>query len=71
MLEDADERLICVQEELIPELAQTALKKARLQALSSGYSVLQVEGEALIELHPDGKKTFIKPLPPSIQVIIE
>ena len=62
---DEKESIICFQEELLPELIKMALKHAYLQALASGYSVILAEGEALIELHPDGTKTFIKPLPPS------
>ena len=56
-------------EEQIPELAEGAFKTAYLKALSSGSSVLISEGGKLVEIFPDGKKKFIKNLPPSTLVV--
>ena len=64
-----NEKTLCFLEEHIPELAKAALKQAYWRALASGSSVLQAEEGALVEVHPDGTKTFIKHLPSSIPVI--
>lgn len=69
-----NEKTLCFLEEHIPELAKAALKQAYWRALASGHSVVQAEvlpegGEALVEIHSDGTKTFIKSLPPSISVL--
>lgn len=56
-------------EEQIPELAAVAFKQAYWAALASGYSVLISENGSLIEVFPDGKRKFIKSLPPPIPVI--
>lgn len=57
-------------EEHIPELADVAFKQAYWAALASGSSVLIKEDGKLIEIFPDGKKKFIKDLPPSIPVTL-
>lgn len=56
-------------EEHIPEMIELALKQAYWAALASGSSVLTSEGGNLVEVFPDGKRKFIKKLPPSIPVI--
>lgn len=55
-------------EKLIPSLARGAVKKAYLDALSSGNSVLEVIDGVLYEVYADGKKKKIKELPPVIEV---
>lgn len=68
LIEDEEERKISIQESLVGELAEAALKQAYQQALASGYSVTRAENGALVEVSPDGTKIFIKELPPSIPV---
>lgn len=63
-----NEKTIRFLEEQIPELALAALKQAYWRALASGHSVLKAEGDSLVQVHPDGTKTFVKSLPPSIPV---
>lgn len=65
---DLNEETINFLEDHIPELAAAAVKKAFWDALASGSSVLMCENDNLIEIHPDGTRTFIKKLPPSIPV---
>ncbi len=55
-------------EEHIPELAEAAFKQAYWAALASGSSVLISENGDLVEVFPDGKRKFIKHLPPSTPV---
>ena len=55
-------------EEHIPELAEVAFKQAYWAALASGSSVLMSEDGNLVEVFPDGKRKFIKKLPPSTPV---
>lgn len=62
------EEAINYLEEHIPELAAIAFKQAYWAALASGSSVLIREGEDLVEVFPDGKRKFIKHLPPKISV---
>jgi hypothetical protein len=57
-------------EEQIPELAELAFKKAYLDTLAAGHSVLKCEGEFLYEVFPDGSKKVIKKMPPRIKVDI-
>lgn len=56
-------------EEQIPELASGAFKQAYLAALATGSSVLMSENGNLVEIFPNGKRKFIKKLPPSAPVI--
>jgi hypothetical protein len=56
-------------EEHIPELADLAFKQAYWAALASGSSVLIRDNNDLIEIFPDGRRKFIKHLPPTISVI--
>ena len=63
-------------ESYIPDLAESAVKKAYLDALSSGYSVLISLDGAIYEIFPDGKKVFIKKIEknteidPSVNLVI-
>lgn len=63
------EEAMCFLEEHIPELADAAFKQAYWAALASGSSVLISEKGNLVEIFPDGKRKFIKCLPPSTPVI--
>ncbi len=55
-------------EQQIPLLALGAVKKAYLDALSSGCSVLEVIDGAIYEVFADGSKKKIKDVAPSIKV---
>lgn len=63
-----NEESIDFLEKCIPKLAEGAFKQAYLNALTSGSSVLMSEDGNLVEIFPDGKRKFIKHLPPSIKV---
>jgi len=63
------EEAMCFLEEHIPELADAAFKQAYWAALASGSSVLMSDNGSLVEVFPDGKRKFIKRLPPSTPVI--
>ena len=57
-------------EKLIPSLASGAVKKAYIDTLSSGNSVLEVIDNAIYEVFADGSKKKIKELAPYIKVDI-
>ena len=57
-------------EKQIPLLAKGAMKKAYLDALSSGNSVLEVIDNAIYEVFANGSKKKIKDVPSNIQVNI-
>ena len=57
-------------EQYIPLLAQGAVTKAYLDALSSGNSVLEVIDSAIYEVFADGTKKKIKDVAPYIEVDI-
>lgn len=57
-------------EELIPMLAIGAVKKAYLDALSSGNSVLEVLDGSIYEVFADGSRKKIKDVAPYIKVDI-
>lgn len=57
-------------EEFIPLLANGAVKKAYLDALSSGNSVVEVIDSAIYEVFSDGTKKKIKDVAPYIKVDI-
>ena len=57
-------------EKQIPLLAKGAMKKAYLDALSSGNSVLEVIDNAIYEVFANGSKKKIKDVPSSIEVNI-
>lgn len=47
-------------ESYIPQLANSAVKKAYLDTLSAGKSVLEVIESKIYEIFPDGSKKYIK-----------
>jgi hypothetical protein len=55
-------------EKHIPDLAETALHKAYIDALSLGHSVLQSHQGQLIEVSPDGNYRTLGSLPDRIPV---
>jgi len=55
-------------ENYIPEFANSAVKKAYLDTLSSGNSVLETIENKLYEVFPDGKKVFIKNVSKNIKI---
>ncbi len=61
---DLSEEALDYLEEHIPELAEAAFKQAYWAALATGSSVLVSENGSLIEVFPNGKRKFIKELPP-------
>jgi hypothetical protein len=63
------EEAMCFLEEHIPELAEIAFKQAYWAALAAGCSVLMSENGNLVEIFPDGKRKFIKRLPPPTPVV--
>ncbi|HLB52840.1 MAG TPA: hypothetical protein VJK48_03955 [Chlamydiales bacterium] len=63
-----DDKTIDFLEQAIPELADAAFTRAYWSALASGFSVLETEGEDLVEIYPDGTKKFIKKILPRVPV---
>ena len=57
-------------EQMIPLLAKGAMRKAYLDALSSGNSVLEVIDSSIYEVFADGSKHKIKDVLPHIKVDI-
>jgi hypothetical protein len=55
-------------EQHIPELAQAAVTQAYHASLAAGNDVWVVEDGAIYEISPDGKRTYIKDVEPSIPV---
>lgn len=55
-------------ENYIPELANSAVKKAYLDTLSSGNSVLETIENKLYEVFPDGHKVFIKNVSKNVKI---
>lgn len=55
-------------EEHIPELANSAIKKAYLDTLSAGLSVTKVIENKIYEIFPDGSKKFIKEIEATIKI---
>jgi len=58
------EREIQKLENAFPEIAAVAFAEARELVLSSGQSVLQVEGSIIVEVFPDGRKEVVKMIEP-------
>ncbi len=54
-------------ESYIPELANSAVKKAYLDTLSAGKSVTEVIQNKIYEIFPDGSKRYIKDIESSIK----
>ena len=57
-----DEKTLDFLETQIPDLAAAAVTIAYNEALAAGLSVLQVEGDEIIEQFPDGTKRVVKRL---------
>lgn len=55
-------------EERIPELAAPAFAQAYRDALAAGSTVLIREGDALVEVSPDGTRRVLHSLPPLVPV---
>ena len=55
-------------DELIVRLAPASCSVARWIALASGHRILEVEGNELVEISPDGSKRVIESLPPRMKV---
>ncbi len=55
-------------ETLIPELAESATKKAHLDALSRGLSVTEIIDGKLVVVAPDGTKTIVEDAKPKVKV---
>jgi hypothetical protein len=55
-------------ESYIPLLANSAVKKAYLDSLSRGNSVLEVIDSKIYEIFPDGKKRLIKEIESSVKI---
>jgi hypothetical protein len=49
-------------EKCIPNFVSTACHVARFEALFSGFNVIEVEGNELVEINPDGSKRVIESL---------
>ncbi len=54
-------------ESYIPELANSAVKKAYIDTLSAGKSVTEVIQNKIYEIFPDGSKRYIKDIESSIK----
>jgi|ACQI01.1.fsa_nt_gi hypothetical protein len=57
-------------EKMIPELAESATKKAHLDALSRGQSVTEISDGKLVSVAPDGSKTVIADAKPMKKIAI-
>lgn len=55
-------------ETLIPELAESATKKAYFDALSRGLSVTEIIDGKIVTIAPDGQKTIIEDARPLVKV---
>ncbi|MBU6141104.1 MAG: hypothetical protein KGP29_06095 [Proteobacteria bacterium] len=63
------EREIQNLEEQFPYFAETSIRQAFFDALSSGNSVLIVENGELVEVFPDGEKKRIRKMEPRVSVV--
>ena len=59
-MEKLDDKTLDFLEKQIPDLMAAAITVAYNDALADGESVLQVEGDELIEQFPDGSKRVIE-----------
>lgn len=66
----AHEQTLDFLESQIPALAAAAVVVAHHNALASGLSVLQIEGDELIEQFPDGSRRVVKTLIPRVPVVL-
>jgi len=55
-------------EKKIPELAESATKKAYVDALSDGNSVVEIVDEEIVSTAPDGSRTMLKKSKPMVKV---
>lgn len=55
-------------EDHIPEIARAAVTQAYWMALASGCKVVEVEGDNLVEVSPDGGRKVVKSLCPTTPV---
>ena len=55
-------------ESYIPLLANSAVKKAYLDSLSRGHSVLEVIDSKIYEIFPDGKKKLVKEIESFVKI---
>lgn len=62
------EASIVFLEEHVTELFSAAVTQAYWGALAAGRSVLQREGDELVEVSPDGTRRVVKSLSPMIDV---
>jgi len=67
-MKELDEQSMRALEELIPSLAEEALKMARTRTLQSGRSVVEAVDGKLIESLPDGIFTILRSLAAPIPV---
>jgi len=67
-MKELDEQSMRALEELIPSLAEEALKMARTRTLQSGRSVVEAVDGKLIESFPDGTYTILRSLAAPIPV---
>ena len=63
-----DERTMSKREHRIPQLAESAVRKARTRTLTSGRNVVEAIDGKLIESHPDGSFRVIRSLAAPIPV---
>lgn len=55
-------------EQEVPAKAAIAVKQAYATALRSGRTVLIVEGDDLLSVAPNGSKTLVKKVQPSVKI---
>jgi hypothetical protein len=57
-------------EDIFPALSGEAFAAARERVIASGLSVLQSEGDVIVEVSPDGQKKFVKKIEPPMYLEI-
>lgn len=57
-------------EEQIPALSASAVTVAYWAALAAGHSVLEVEGDAIVEVFPDGTRRVVKAIEPGTAAVV-
>ncbi len=55
-------------EKQIPKLAESAVQKAYLDALSRGNSVMEVSEGKIVKTYPDGTQDYVKTVDADIEV---
>ena len=56
------------KESKIPQQGMMAVKCAYKKALRSGYSVMQADGDKVLEVFPDGSRSVVKVIEPPFSV---